>query len=30
LERVLFGWTEATGNAVQWITVSDFELVFLE
>ncbi|NMC49590.1 MAG: hypothetical protein GYA47_09215, partial [Desulfovibrio sp.] len=30
LERVLFGWTEATGNAVQRITVSDFELVFLE
>ncbi len=30
LERVLFGWTEATGNSVQRITVSDFELVFLE
>jgi hypothetical protein len=30
LERVLFGWTEASGDAVQRVTVSDFKLVFLE
>ncbi|QLA19375.1 hypothetical protein [Desulfolutivibrio sulfoxidireducens] len=30
MERVLFGWTEASGDAVQRVTLSDFELVFLE
>lgn len=29
-ERVLFGWTEATGAATQQVTVSDFSLLFLE
>jgi len=29
-ERVLFGWTEATGAAVQQVGVSDFKLYFLE
>jgi len=29
-ERVLFGWTEATGEAVQRVAVSDFKLLFLE
>jgi hypothetical protein len=29
-DRVLFGWTEATGEAVQRVGVSDFRLLFLE
>jgi hypothetical protein len=29
-ERVLFGWTEATGAGVQQVGVSDFKLYFLE
>jgi hypothetical protein len=29
-ERVLFGWTEATGEAVQRVSISDFKLLFLE
>jgi len=30
LERVLFGWTQATGEAVQRVRVSDFRLYFLD
>lgn len=30
LDRVLFGWTQATGEAVQRVRVSDFKLYFLE
>ncbi|MDQ7830131.1 MAG: hypothetical protein RDU30_00215 [Desulfovibrionaceae bacterium] len=30
LDRVLFGWTQASGEAVQQVSVSDFRLAFLD